>query len=132
MDLALSFNRRMLGSDWPERDWESIRQKHRWLQNTSRPTGDPNCPPKIIRAKAAQRAIDLRASTMEEGGVPKLEEDDDNEEGCSQDDKEYDDDLSNEDENDDGDEGGAGDAEDAVVEFEEILQRRPTHDRTLS
>jgi hypothetical protein len=128
MDLAPAFNRRMVGTNRPERDWESIRQKHRWLRNTSKPTGDPDCRPEIKRAKDAQRAIEQRACTLEENEDPsELGEDNDNGEEVEEEEN-----LFYEDDNDGGNEGGAGVAEDADGEFEEILQCRHLLNRTSS
>ena len=102
IDLALAFNRRMVGTNRPSRDWGSIQQKHRRLKNTSKPTGDPDYPPEIKRAKEAQRAIEERSSIMEQ---------DVNENSLQQ--CRVQDDNDNDNDNNDGIEGGEGVAEDA-------------------
>jgi len=42
----------------PYRNEESIRNKWRSLKNASKPTGDPNCPPNVVRAKRIQKEIE--------------------------------------------------------------------------
>lgn len=46
----------------PYRDIAAIRLKFTTLKNTRKPTGDPSCPPAVVRAKRVQRMIDLSAS----------------------------------------------------------------------
>ena len=57
-------------SGWTLRDVESIRRKFKMLRSVQKPTGDPYCPPSVVRAKRIQRAIE---SAM---GVCDLENDD--------------------------------------------------------
>lgn len=55
------------------RDAESIKRKFIALKNNKKPTGDPECPPEVVRAKRIQREIDNKAS------VVTLDDQDDNE-----------------------------------------------------
>ena len=50
-------------------DHESLRRKFKALKNVMKPTGDPTCPPDVIRAKHIQRRIEERM------GVAELNED---------------------------------------------------------
>jgi hypothetical protein len=47
------------------RDMESIRNKFRKFKNEKKPTGDPNCPEHVKRAKTIQRAIDNHVGAQE-------------------------------------------------------------------
>ncbi|RHY16054.1 hypothetical protein DYB32_010683 [Aphanomyces invadans] len=44
------------------RDWESCKRKFTFLKTTKKPTGEPGCPPHVVRAKRLQRDIDSRAA----------------------------------------------------------------------
>jgi hypothetical protein len=35
----------------PERDYDAIKNKWKALKNIKKPTGDPTCPPLVVRAK---------------------------------------------------------------------------------
>ncbi|RHY04880.1 hypothetical protein DYB36_006910 [Aphanomyces astaci] len=44
------------------RDWEACKRKFTFLKSVKKPTGDPDCPPLVVRAKHIQRDIDSRAA----------------------------------------------------------------------
>ena len=46
------------------RDADSIKRKFISLKNHKKPTGDPECPPEVVRAKRIQREIDNKASVV--------------------------------------------------------------------
>jgi hypothetical protein len=46
------------------RDSDSIKRKFISLKNHKKPTGDPECPPEVVRAKRLQREIDNKASVV--------------------------------------------------------------------
>ncbi|ETV74697.1 hypothetical protein H257_10813 [Aphanomyces astaci] len=52
------------------RDWEACKRKFTFLKAHKKPTGDPNCPPLVARAKRLQRELDCRAvvETMDDNG----------------------------------------------------------------
>jgi hypothetical protein len=72
--------KRHMGS-MPVRDVDSIRSKWKSLKNSKKPTGDPDCPKEVRRAKRI--AWDIETGT----GVFNLDDDD----SCSEDDEEDDD-----------------------------------------
>ncbi|RHZ12334.1 hypothetical protein DYB31_016249 [Aphanomyces astaci] len=43
------------------RDWEACKRKFTFLKAHKKPTGDPNCPPLVARAKRLQRELDCCA-----------------------------------------------------------------------
>ncbi|EGZ20038.1 hypothetical protein PHYSODRAFT_264472 [Phytophthora sojae] len=49
----------------PERDFESLRRKFKTLYSARKPTGMPEMPPHIKRAKEAKQAIDDKANVIE-------------------------------------------------------------------
>ncbi|OWZ14745.1 hypothetical protein PHMEG_00011726, partial [Phytophthora megakarya] len=71
--IASSYNAQ-LPSGWPERDGDSLKRKFMSLKNKRKPTGDPDCPSEVKRAKVAFRRIEARCA------VSSLN-DDDSEEG---------------------------------------------------
>mmetsp|Transcript_17369 Transcript_17369/g.25901 ORF Transcript_17369/g.25901 Transcript_17369/m.25901 type:complete len:246 (+) Transcript_17369:309-1046(+) len=75
-DLTLEYNRQL-----PlelSRDMESLRNKFKGLRNKKKSTGDPTCPPEVVRAKRAQREIEKRQSVEEfDGSSSSSDEDDD-------------------------------------------------------
>ncbi|RHY98582.1 hypothetical protein DYB35_011946 [Aphanomyces astaci] len=44
------------------RDWEACKRKFTFLKSVKKPTGDPDCPSLVVRAKRIQRDIDSRAA----------------------------------------------------------------------
>ncbi|KAG2867112.1 hypothetical protein PC119_g1740 [Phytophthora cactorum] len=65
--LASAYNDQ-LPSGWPARDGDSLKQKFMALKNKRKPTGDPDCPSEMKRAKIAFRQIEARCavSTLHE------------------------------------------------------------------
>jgi hypothetical protein len=62
--LAVTFNSgRARGS--PERDFESLRRKFKVLYSTRKPTGMPNMPPHILKAKELKQATDEKDNVIE-------------------------------------------------------------------
>ncbi|GMF24222.1 unnamed protein product [Phytophthora fragariaefolia] len=62
--LAVTFNSgRARGS--PERDFESLRRKFKVLYSTRKPTGMPNMPPHILKAKELKPVTDEKANVVE-------------------------------------------------------------------
>ncbi|KAE9073001.1 hypothetical protein PF007_g25975 [Phytophthora fragariae] len=62
--LAVTYNAgRARGA--PERDFESLRRKFKILYSARKPTGMPEMPPHIKRAKEAKQAIDEKANVIE-------------------------------------------------------------------
>ena len=60
-----------------DRDADSIRAKFKTLKNATKPTGDPTCPPEVVRAKHI-------AAEIERGvGVIGLDDDNDDQESIS-------------------------------------------------
>jgi hypothetical protein len=55
-------------SAMPYRDVDSIRTKWKSLKSSKKPTGDPTCPPNVIRAKRIAREIENGSSVFEIGG----------------------------------------------------------------
>jgi hypothetical protein len=51
----------------PERDIDAIRNKWKALKNAKKPTGDPTCPPDVIRAKRLAKEIDSSVLTFSLG-----------------------------------------------------------------
>ncbi|ETL84226.1 hypothetical protein L917_15914 [Phytophthora nicotianae] len=49
----------------PEREFESLRRKFKVLYSTRKPTGMPDMPPHIKRAKELKKAIDGKANVVE-------------------------------------------------------------------
>ena len=84
-------------NNWPMRDMDSLRNKFKSLKNSRKPTGDPNCPIDVKRAKSIQRLIDNSSDTVG-----------------------FDDDEEEEEENDDSDEEAQDDEDDAEDEEEDI------------
>ena len=56
------------------RETESLRAKFKTLRNHKKPTGDPDCPPAVVRAKRAYRDIEVKTDVISG---------DDNEEGVN-------------------------------------------------
>jgi hypothetical protein len=71
--VYLDYNRnRPLQSDgslFVERDEESLRNKFKTLRSSTKPTGDPNIPEPVLRAKRIQTAIErkIAVSNMDDG-----------------------------------------------------------------
>lgn len=57
------------------RDAAMVKQKFDPLANENRPTGDPNCPPSVRRAKRFARAIIGRAQAIALGGTREYDDD---------------------------------------------------------
>lgn len=75
-ELALAYNREV-PEVYPRgvsRNAEALKRKFKALKNMSKPTGNPDCPPEVMRAKRLQYAIESKAS------IPTMD-DDDSEEG---------------------------------------------------
>ncbi|KAG9415620.1 hypothetical protein AC1031_000003 [Aphanomyces cochlioides] len=51
-------------SDFVQRDVDALKRKFVVLKNNPKPTGDPDCPPDVARAKRINREIDNRASVL--------------------------------------------------------------------
>ncbi|KAG9407468.1 hypothetical protein AC1031_002187 [Aphanomyces cochlioides] len=51
-------------SDFVQRDLDVLKRKFVVLKNNPKPTGDPDCPPEVVRAKRINREIDSRASVL--------------------------------------------------------------------
>ncbi|KAG9404541.1 hypothetical protein AC1031_004746 [Aphanomyces cochlioides] len=51
-------------SDFVHRDLDALKRKFVVLKNNPKPTGDPECPPEVVRAKRLNREIDSRASVL--------------------------------------------------------------------
>ncbi|KAG9404051.1 hypothetical protein AC1031_005590 [Aphanomyces cochlioides] len=51
-------------SNFAERDADALKRKFVALKNYPKPTGDPNCPPDVARAKRICRIIDNQASVL--------------------------------------------------------------------
>jgi hypothetical protein len=47
---------------WPGRDWKNLKKKFQLLNRKKMPTGDPNCPPEVIRAKRITARIMARSN----------------------------------------------------------------------
>jgi hypothetical protein len=82
--LALEYHRRLsrLIDDPYTRNGMSLRTKFKHLKNKRKPTGDPTCPPEVVRAKRAYRAIESRMEVVNlnddgDGNGPDSQEDDD-------------------------------------------------------
>ena len=68
----------------PERDIEAIRNKFRNLKNVKKPTGDPTCPPLVVRAKRINYDIEAGVGVIDLDDVGKTRESDpDSESGSS-------------------------------------------------
>jgi hypothetical protein len=52
--VAEEFAAISIRNKWPPRDEESIKRKFKNLKNVRKPTGDPNCPAEVKRAKRIQ------------------------------------------------------------------------------
>ncbi|ETV82888.1 hypothetical protein H257_04662 [Aphanomyces astaci] len=63
------------GSAYPQRDGESLKRKYQQLRNNPKPTGNPECPSDVRRAKQIARDIDTKADVLPLGD--ECEEDDD-------------------------------------------------------
>ena len=61
-NLATEYN-----STYPQRarDYESLRNKFKSLFKVNKPTGDPNCPPQVARAKRLYRMIENRSAGLD-------------------------------------------------------------------
>ncbi|KAF0712676.1 hypothetical protein As57867_004716, partial [Aphanomyces stellatus] len=51
--------------DWIVRDVAQIRRKYKTLRNTRKPTGDPDCPIHVKRAKRIHAQIEARQSVLD-------------------------------------------------------------------
>ncbi|KAG9398107.1 hypothetical protein AC1031_014906 [Aphanomyces cochlioides] len=60
----LKVERAFNSSNFAERDADTLKRKFVALKNHSKPTGDPDCPPDVARAKRICRAIDMQASVL--------------------------------------------------------------------
>lgn len=104
------------------RDADACKRKFIALKNHRKPTGDPDCPPNVVRAKRLQREIDSHASVQKIGSDGEVAEaesgaffnmDEEHSSGSSR--------TSCEEDNEDGDIGAGGDA----VNVEESLSNQP-------
>ncbi|RHY08250.1 hypothetical protein DYB37_009695 [Aphanomyces astaci] len=50
---------------WIARDSDSIRRKFKTLKNVRKPTGDPDCPVEVVRAKRINRLIESRMAVVD-------------------------------------------------------------------
>jgi hypothetical protein len=71
--IAASFNSHFGNGE--NRSGEDLRNKFKALKNVRKPTGDPDIPPNVLRAKLAQKEIEARMCIQTLGGD---ESDDDN------------------------------------------------------
>lgn len=65
--VAEEFATISIRSKWPPRDEESIKSKFKNLKNVRKPTGDPNCPVEVKRAKRIQVEIDKAEAVLNFG-----------------------------------------------------------------
>lgn len=56
-------------SDIPYRDVDAIRTKWKSLKNCKKPTGEPDCPPNVVRAKRIAREIENGSSVFQNGNT---------------------------------------------------------------
>ena len=56
--IAEDYNRAARGNLWEERDADSLKVKFRGMVNHKKPTGDPQCPTPVKRAKRIKRSIE--------------------------------------------------------------------------
>ena len=73
MELALQHNRHMLSfnpTGNSARTHESLKQKFKTLKNSKKPTGDPDCPPEIVRAKRCSRDIEQNMAVADMDSNP--------------------------------------------------------------
>jgi hypothetical protein len=66
-NVAIAYNRKALANQWAERDRDSLKTKFSNLSRSTKPTGDPHCPPEVIRAKRLQNMIENYAGGMDLG-----------------------------------------------------------------
>jgi hypothetical protein len=52
-------------NNYVARDLDSLKNKFKVLKNHKKPTGDPNCPPLVKRAKRIQKEIERKQSTVD-------------------------------------------------------------------
>ncbi|KAF0706108.1 hypothetical protein AaE_014265 [Aphanomyces astaci] len=52
-------------NDWIPRDVDSIRRKFKALRNSRKPTGEPDCPIDVVRAKHINRMIESRMAVLD-------------------------------------------------------------------
>ena len=107
------------------RSGDDLKNKFKTLKGVKKPTGDPSCPPEVIRAKRLQKSLERRMD------VQTLEDDDDN----------LDDRMDDDQHNDDNDNEEIGDNEeindnngfgDAVDDFDENFEDSNERDRRIS
>ncbi|KAF0719664.1 Aste57867_878 [Aphanomyces stellatus] len=67
------FNRLGAPQLLPVRDGEALKRKFLLLKNHAKPTGDPDCPEEVQRAKRIQRDIDMSVSVL---SLKEIDEDD--------------------------------------------------------
>jgi len=60
----------------PWRDIDSIRNKFKSLKNATKPTGDPTCPPNVIRAKRLAKEIEDGKCVFQSGSSENSDGDD--------------------------------------------------------
>ncbi|ETV67581.1 hypothetical protein H257_16307 [Aphanomyces astaci] len=60
--VEIEFN--TAASGFPHRDAESLKRKYQQLRNNPKPTGDPECPMDVRRAKWIVRDIDNKADVL--------------------------------------------------------------------
>ncbi|CAK4079120.1 unnamed protein product [Aphanomyces euteiches] len=60
----LKVERAFNSSSFAERDADALKRKFVALKDHSKPTGDPDCPPDVARAKRICHAIDMQASVL--------------------------------------------------------------------
>ena len=107
------------------RSGDDLKNKFKTLKGVKKPTGDPSCPPEVIRAKRLQKSLERRMD------VQTLEDDDDN----------LDDRVDDDQHNEDNDNEEIGDNEeindnngfgDAVDDFDENFEDSNERDRRIS
>ncbi|RHY15888.1 hypothetical protein DYB32_010705 [Aphanomyces invadans] len=59
-EVAAGFN----GGPYPFRDSDAIKRKYYMLRNHAKTTGDPTCPPEVVRAKLISRRIDANCAVL--------------------------------------------------------------------
>ena len=78
LEIALLFNRSFRGS---EREGDDLKNKYKKLKNVKKPTGDPSCPPEVVRAKRIQRIIEEKMDVQELGSEEDPHRNDDDDDG---------------------------------------------------
>lgn len=74
-DVAIAFNNVADRRGWVSRDADALKKKFRALADSKKPTGDPDCPEPVRRAKAISAAIDNSIHGVDLGEEISSEED---------------------------------------------------------